>query len=309
MKHLVKLLLIVGLVWTSACKKSDGPVDNEGILGTLVRVNCGVSTLGDLWIKGDDGTYYQPCVQDYTTLIAEYYQEGDRVRFIKRKLKEGESCQPICGTILLDGKTEEIGLVWMSLLSKREQFTLKGKLENLTGKLDGCGWVFHSEQGKTYEVLQWYSSAPKIENKELEVTLQPINTFSVCMRGTPAVFLSATYSNGSTTCKASQLSMELPEEKQTVTILSVWQDQNKLKMMLGFSGCDFDPEPIQLHTTNINHSSDPPIVRACLANMPAEQMCQAYFEKEVCFDLTELKKQGSSFTILLKGYHTAIPIQ
>ncbi|GAB1449647.1 hypothetical protein MASR2M44_26760 [Bacteroidota bacterium] len=309
MKKIGMLFLLFGLIWTNACKKSDGPVTPQGMLGTMVRINCGASTLGDLWIKGDDGTYYQPCVQDFATLIPVYYQDGDRVSFAKRALRDNEHCSPICGTVLLDGKTEQIGLTSLNLLSKREQFKLTGKLENLSGKLDGCGWVFHSDQGKTYEVLDWFAGVPLLEDEPLEVLIEPVNVGSICMRGTPAVFLTAKYAKNGYACKASIKQAEIPKEKMTVHVLNARQENNNLVLMLGFSGCNFDPTPITLYTTDVNLASDPQVVQATLANMPEEQMCQAYFQKEVCFDLSNLKATSRYFNIILRGYNQPIPIQ
>lgn len=61
--------------------KGGGGNENCTTYGTLVIVPCGGSDLGDMWILGDDGTYYQPCDASIMNTIRMPLLEGTRVSF------------------------------------------------------------------------------------------------------------------------------------------------------------------------------------------------------------------------------------
>lgn len=100
--HVFLPCLLIGLtVLLSACKKWDpweeGGGGNPGNLcplsGTMIRVPCGISDLDNLWIRGYDGKYYQPCDASILhTMDLGFVHEGAAVRFGYSELKGASVC-------------------------------------------------------------------------------------------------------------------------------------------------------------------------------------------------------------------------
>lgn len=91
---LVSCTLLSLVMLFSSCKKWNPWEEGEGgggkpsvdicsKTGTLVKVPCGVSDLDNLWIRTDDGKYYQPCDASLlqTMDLAYPIEEGLRIRF------------------------------------------------------------------------------------------------------------------------------------------------------------------------------------------------------------------------------------
>ena len=59
------------------------PSTQCSVSGTLVRVQCGISDLDNLWIRDDKGKYYQPCDASliHRMDLAYPISEGMRVQF------------------------------------------------------------------------------------------------------------------------------------------------------------------------------------------------------------------------------------
>jgi hypothetical protein len=111
---MVSLLLGVAMLTTS-CEKwnpwDDGKPGGGGgantesctLFGTLVRVPCGVSDLNNLWIKADNGKYYQPCDAGVlqTMDIAYPMEEGTRIQFGYKVINGSPVCDQeqviLCG--------------------------------------------------------------------------------------------------------------------------------------------------------------------------------------------------------------------
>lgn len=91
---------------------------------------------------------------------------------------------------------------------------------------------------------------------------------------------------------------------EKVSILSAFVQDNYLKTVIGYSGCNPRHEKISLHWDGSYAKSNPPQVFFELGNLPEAQMCQAYFMDTLCFDISSINKLGSPMpvSIKLKGY-------
>jgi hypothetical protein len=109
-------------------------------------------------------------------------------------------------------------------------------------------------------------------------------------------------------CGKSLINSPSLDKQQTVKIESVWQEGNHLKLFVGFGGCNFDPSPINLHWDGNLMKSNPAQIEFVLGNMPAPQMCNAYFTDTLCYDISSLKVYGKHYSLEVKGYKNG-PIQ
>ncbi len=84
-------------------------------------------------------------------------------------------------------------------------------------------------------------------------------------------------------------------------IKRAWIDGNNLKIEVAYGGCnehDFD-----LRWDGSIMKSNPPQVNLELLDNTGPQMCNAYFQHTICFDISKLKSAGSgSVKIHLNGY-------
>lgn len=111
-------------------------------------------------------------------------------------------------------------------------------------------------------------------------------------------------------CNKSLVIRASSDTVQTVQVIDAWQEGDFVKVFIGFSGCDFDASPISLHWNGVIRNSQPAGITFELGNMPAPQMCQAYFVDTLCVDLHKLKPFGKEFSLNIKGLDKpGIPIK
>ncbi|MFZ4797909.1 MAG: hypothetical protein ACOYMA_10465 [Bacteroidia bacterium] len=95
----------------------------------------------------------------------------------------------------------------------------------------------------------------------------------------------------------------------SLIILNAKIDNSKLILNIGFSGCDNTTKRFQLIAKELPNAGPGPIP-AFEVKMIDDytQMCQAYFTKEICYDLTTLKNPVSSkvVSIHLVGYNKVL---
>ncbi|MDZ4669193.1 MAG: hypothetical protein SGJ00_15100 [bacterium] len=181
-------LFLLSLVVFGACKKTKNP--NEGtMLGTIISVACGYSDIGhSLWIKGEDGKIYQPCVNDAMKgcvgiAADEKFYAGDLVRFGYRNLKANESCPIIraCDRLVTE-PDKKIALTSIRV-EKASGISKQGVIKDYS-KLDGCGFVFETEDGSKYEISEWNDVGPIMPNEPVEIFFAASNnSVSTCMVG------------------------------------------------------------------------------------------------------------------------------
>jgi hypothetical protein len=317
LNSLIALLALSMVLYSTSCKKwgqepgggngGGGGTQTCNIKGELFYPKCGVSALDNLWIKAESGKIYQPCASDIINIGAETYYPGDVISFSVRNLKKEESCKDeliLCpaNTIPADYK---VGLTCINRISQKE-ISADGFFRDYK-KLDGCNWVFECLNGQKLEIANIPSQFVIFNNKRAIIRYIPSNSSaSTCMVGQIIDIRFIRYFDVVGGCRPFILGKS-PDKKQTVQILKAWADGSKLWLSLGYSGCDFKDEGITMYNEGTLYSSDPNLIYVKLGNLPEEQSCLAYFQKDICFDLATLIKEGEYFNLIIDGYK-GIPI-
>lgn len=105
-------------------------------------------------------------------------------------------------------------------------------------------------------------------------------------------------------CKSVKVVSELPSDSvpsQLLDIIGMRQEGNALYLKLAYSGCDPDIDP-DLFMSGLMHMDQllyRPVYE-CVVRESRVQLCYAYFEKEFCFDLSELEKKHQGYELLFK---------
>ncbi|OYU94661.1 MAG: hypothetical protein CFE21_15400 [Bacteroidetes bacterium B1(2017)] len=314
LNSIVALLALVIVMYSTSCKKwGDEPGGGTGggtgggpqacnIKGELFYPMCGTSALDNFWIKAENGKIYQPCANDVLNIAAEIYREGDQISFSVRNLKSGESCKDeliLCpaNTIPADYK---VGLTCISRIASKELIA-DGYFRDYR-KLDGCNWVFESLSGEKFEIAYIPKLYAIYANKRASIryTLSSSGA-SICMVGSSIDIRAIRYYDVVGGCRPF-ITGKSPETKKTVSILKAWTEGSKLWLSLGYGGCSFEDEAICMYNEGTIYSSDPNIIHIKLGNLPEAQLCNAYFTKDICFDLGMLVKAGEYHNLILDGY-------
>lgn len=184
----------------------------------------------------------------------------------------------------------------------KKEFTEEGCFRDYK-KLDGCNWVFETTKGEKYEVgtLADGLTIKKDVKATINFSYSP-NSFSVCMVGAIIDIKAIKYNDTPVNNCKEIIKGKSPDKKQTVQILNAKIDGNKLLLNLGFSGCDFKTEPINLYLQETSLNTKPVKLLLKLGNLPEEQACNAYFTKSICFDLSSITQKGLTYSIMLNGY-------
>ena len=319
MKNLHSILALVALsiiLLSTSCKKwGEEPGGGTGgspkicsIKGELFYPDCGFSALDNLWIKAENGKIYQPCANDIINIAAESYSEGDQISFSVRNLKAGESCKDeliLCpaNTLPPDYK---VGLTCINKISAKE-FIADGYFRDYR-KLDGCNWVFECINGEKFEIASVPNIYTLFNNKRASIryTLARCGS-SICMVGQIIDIKFIRYYDVTGDCRPF-ISGKSPETKKTVKILKAWTEGSKFWVSLGYGGCNFDDSGITMYNEGTINSSTPKTTRIKLGNLPEAQLCNAYFTKDICFDLGTILKQGETLKVILDGYD-GLPIE
>lgn len=103
-------------------------------------------------------------------------------------------------------------------------------------------------------------------------------------------------------CKSVKVVSKLPSDSvpaQLLDIIEMRQEGNSLYLKLAYSGCDSDIDP-DLFLSENQITTGPRQVYSCVVKENRVQLCYAYFEKEFCFDLSELEKKHQYYELLFK---------
>lgn len=313
MKNLHSILALVALsiiLFSTSCKKwgqepdggnGGGTPQTCNLKGELFYPMCGVSALDNLWIKAENGKTYQPCANDIK-ISTETYYEGDQISFSVRNLKAGESCKDeliLCpaNTIPADYR---VGLTCIKRLSAKE-LSVDGYFRDYK-KLDGCNWVFECLNGEKLEIGSVPNNYTIFNNKRAIIRYTPSKKgASICMVGQIIDIKFIRYYDVTGGCRPF-IKGKSNETKKTVKILKAWADKDKLWLSLGYGGCNFEDDGITIYNEGTINNSDPNTIRVKLGNLPEAQLCNAYFTKDICFDLGTVLKQGETLKLIVDGY-------
>jgi hypothetical protein len=99
-------------------------------------------------------------------------------------------------------------------------------------------------------------------------------------------------------CKPVTVVYQFPSDtipSRLLDIVEMRQEGNSLYVKVSFSGCDADIDPNlyvfyeQLDGPNIGFD--------CYISEPGVELCLAHFEKEICFDLSELEQKHQKYKL------------
>ena len=103
-------------------------------------------------------------------------------------------------------------------------------------------------------------------------------------------------------CKPVKEVTELPtgsEPSQILNDLEMRQEGSTLYIKVAFSGCDSDIDPdLFVSLSEVTMGSGPGY--NCILKEDRVQLCQAYFVKEVCFDISKLEKKHQSYELFFE---------
>lgn len=164
-----------------------------------------------------------------------------------------------------------------------------GKVRDLSN-LDGCKWAIELEDGSRLIPVaadqtryQWKSDVSIMFGYEEQ------NEFNTCMAG-KTIHLTCLTPVEEIECKDAIRVM--PEDSfqraPAYNIIEYSVSKGKLKIKIGFSGCDPDRDFI-LWVSETQSKSLPPQRTATIHF--SEQACLAYFEKELCFNTSFLTEK------------------
>ena len=101
-------------------------------------------------------------------------------------------------------------------------------------------------------------------------------------------------------CKPVQLINAIDRDTMPSTLLDIVemrQEGNSLYVKVAFSGCDADIDPELLV---FYHKLDGPNIGFdCVIEEPGVELCLAHFEKEICFDLSELETKHQNYKLYI----------
>jgi hypothetical protein len=81
--------------WGKDGGQKPDPKTDCSINGKMVKIPCGASIYGALWIQTNDGKLLQPCDQSFKTLCPIVLAEGDQIKFSYHEIKGGSPCDSL----------------------------------------------------------------------------------------------------------------------------------------------------------------------------------------------------------------------
>lgn len=178
------------------------------------------------------------------------------------------------------------------LLDGVNRSVLKGVLK-YTGSLeaDGCEWLL--ETGTETFSLKGYEGDQTSNPRIVLVEYQETNESFSC-GFSPEIYKQIITLN---ICESGELTIDKDAYDNApidfLNISSLTITDNILKIIYGSSGCSGDSWELKLIDSEAIMESFPP-QRNLKLSLKNEEMCQAYFVKEICFDISALQTDGNS---------------
>jgi hypothetical protein len=104
-------------------------------------------------------------------------------------------------------------------------------------------------------------------------------------------------------CKPITLQNNYEEQEAAMGIIDAKVEGSKLKLNIGYSGCNADTKRFTA-IAELNLSNDIPTYAVKLIDSDSKTNCQAYFIDDICFDLETIRKPESSKKIRIIIYGT-----
>lgn len=310
LKKLSIAFILFASIFLSACEKEgqnkpNKPVDPRDCnnYGTFTHVPCGLSIYGNYWIKLDNGTYLQPCETDVLTRCPMDIYEGMRIKFGHTTAGTDNPCQAGITCLIATPPAARIRITCLEILSQSE-CTTTGVIVYDDRLAKPCNpKVIKVANGSMIEPVNQALLNNFKNGDKVTLSYKEVLTFAATCSGYLAVEL--TCFNGkpyAMDCKALTIGDDINPSAGTVHVYNAYTEGNSLKLDVGFSGCNDDPSGIQLIWDGNAMESYPAKVTMTLTT-PGYTTCQAYHRRQICFDLSSMKKNpGEKYSIALGGW-------
>lgn len=271
------------------------------VSGTFTQISCGVGIYGNYWIRLDDGKYLQPCETDIMTLNALDIREGTKIRFGYKNITGTSSCDAMLSCAPLDARVK--GTTWSRIRITCIEITQQPQDCAHLGTIrlsSSCNVKYIEADNKDhYEpvnqvILDGYNAGEKIRFSYI-----PVLTLAATCSGSIPVqvnCISRTSEPDPTTCTPLIIGYNdiMPAPNGAIHVQEARIEGNCLKLKIGFSGCDANTGRIALLWDGKFHGPAPHVNLVLVDNQP--QACNAYFTKEVSFDLSMIKQSEQGQT-------------
>lgn len=306
--------LALGMMATlSSCEKEGDtpgkPSTNCTITGTIESVMCGTGAYGGLWIKGDDGKYYQPCE---SSVSVNGFVEGARVKFGYKVIKGMGQCDHQVRCMVATPQAVKMNLTCAQIISAppNKECGLTGTI--FDGKILSSAqcdaMLIQTSDGKLLEPVNQDKIVNLSHGTTVYYSYVPVQTFTATCSGATPVELTCVRWNWCGTgngCRDLTITND-PKTSNGVQILNAVVEGNCLKLKVGFSGCSDHSDVFQMIWNGSYMKSLPAQVNLVLHD-PEPQLCQAYFVKEVSYNLSKLKEGiAGPMNIRLEGWEKMI---
>lgn len=168
----------------------------------------------------------------------------------------------------------------------------RGTVKDLTG-LDGCKWAIEKEDGsRLIPVAADQVKYQWVNGTKINFGFENQNEFNTCMAGqtihlTCLENIKTNFCNGNA-YPSSMVPQDSVIRQPIANIISHSTEKGLLKLNLGYSGCSADRDFTLLISTTAAKSLPPQRAAYIQFN---EQACLAYFNREVCFDISSLTEK------------------
>lgn len=315
LKTALSVSLIFSLLFLISCEKDTPGGGGPGgggdpqptacsTYGTVTKVICGTSALDNYWILTDDGKFIQPCESDVAT--PSNLTEGTRVKFGYKKIHAGRGCLDeviTCAAVdprLTGSNRTRVKITCLEVLDQPTQCEFIGTIM----EHPSCNVLYiQMEDGTQFEPVNQEAFTGFSAGETVMFSYNTVETFQMTCSGAAAVQLTCITRLGCpppppSECKPIVIGDD-PHTMPTnypVNVLNAYIDGNCLKLKVGFSGCDANTERINMMWDGMFSGLVAEANLVLVDNDP--QMCNAYFTKEVSFDLSPLKAQQQGSIVL-----------
>lgn len=314
-KHLFSFTLMLGLAlsmmvsFTSCEKEGDTPNkpgNNCSLTGTVENVMCGTGAYGNLWIKGDDGKYYQPCE---SSVRLSGFTEGARVKFGYKVITKGKCDEEITCMVAVP-RAVKMNLTCAQIISTPPApCNLTGTIVDAKSIVPTCnGKLIKTADGKLLDPVNQEKIANLNAGSKVWYSYVEVQTFAAsCTGATPVELTCLTWNWCGTPTGCTPITVDNSlQPGYGVNVLSATLDGNCLKLKVGQSGCSDHTELLQL-VWNGSYKKSSPAMVDLFVHDPKPEMCEAYFTNEISFDLSKLKSGvNGPITIQINGLEQTI---
>jgi hypothetical protein len=277
-----------------------GNQNNCSVYGTFTEIECGVGVYGSYWIMMDDGTFLQPCETDVVTLCALPITEGTRVKFGYKKITGPSSCDQMITCMAIDprladgtAKVKKVRITCIEIVDLQQPGDCRH--EGTVRYHEDCKVKYlETDNMEQYEPVNQSVFNGLSVGERVKFSFKPVFTFQATCSGAAPVEVDCITSLNTNpgVCVPIVIGddVKIPTEPNgAIQVESARIEGNCLKIKVGFGGCDGNEARIALTWDGIMGGLQPSVNLVLVDTQP--QMCNAYFMKELSFDLSAIRER------------------